>query len=73
MLEIYNDFKEVDEYIEYKVEFKETIEKNFSFEALGGKNPKELIWSLDSEPLSTSTYNTMRGNIFQLCIDTVEI
>jgi len=38
-------------------------------EALGGKNPEILEWTLEIEPFSTFSYAVMRNNIFALCVD----
>lgn len=56
-------------YIEYIVEFSQIILNNFTTEALGGRNPKELDWTLELEPFSTFSYGVMRNNVQKLCLN----
>lgn len=36
---------------------------NISQEALGGKDPKDLEWTIEIEPFSTFSYSIMRNNV----------
>ena len=55
--------------IEYIVEFSSLMPENIDQNALGGKSPKELLWTVELEPFSTFTYSVMRNNILALCVD----
>lgn len=56
------------QHIEYVVEFQHLMPNNLSSLALGGRDPKNLAWTLELEPFSTFSYSVMRNNIFTLCV-----
>lgn len=55
--------------VEYVVEFNNTVFKNFSQQALGDRDPYKLEWTLEIEPFSSFSFNIMRNNVFQLCMN----
>ena len=55
--------------VQYVVEFNHMIIANVSKEAFGGRDPKDLSWTLQVEPFSSFGYQIMRNNIFAICTE----
>ena len=51
------------------IEFTHLSKSNFGKDALGGRDFKQLDWTIEIEPFSTFSYSVMRNNILSLCID----
>ncbi len=54
--------------IEYTIKFENTNSLNILSEALGGTNPRQLLWKIESDQYM-SQYGMMKNNVFQLCVN----
>ena len=52
--------------LEYIIEFRGVNRLNFEPESLGGRNPKDLIWRLETEGTNTYMFNIMRNCLYQM-------
>ena len=52
--------------LEYIIEFRGVNRLNFESESLGGRNPKDLIWKLETEGTNTYIFNIMRNWLYQI-------
>jgi len=57
------------EVLAYTLEFNHHPLRNLTPLALGGRDPKELDWSIEVEPFSNFSFQMMRSNILSLCTD----
>jgi hypothetical protein len=42
---------------------------NFGTEALGGRDARDLEWTMEREAASKSSYSMKRNNVFAVCTD----
>ena len=54
--------------IEFTIKFENTNSLNILSEALGGTNPRQLLWKIESDQYM-SQYGMMKNNVFQLCVN----
>ena len=54
--------------IEFTIKFENTNSLNILSEALGGINPRQFLWKIESDQYM-SQYGMMKNNVFQLCVN----
>lgn len=58
------------EVVRYTLEFQNLMSHNFSKEALGGLDPfSDVLWTIETEALSSFSYSLMRSNVLALCLE----
>lgn len=55
--------------VEFTVGFNELMVANFGTEALGGRDAKQLEWTMEREAASKSSYAMKRNNVFAVSTD----
>lgn len=52
--------------LEYIIEFRGVNRMNFEPKSLGGKDPRDILWRLETEGTNTYQFNMMRNNLYLL-------
>ena len=56
-------------FVEFIIQFNHIMPVNLSKAALGGVDPQDFSWTIEVEPFSQFSYNIMRTNILEVCLN----